>query len=57
MNEIENMSNSEIKRRMVEMENEYNILQIKINNEIDKLREMNETYIFMRKTLENRGVQ
>lgn len=53
---FEKLSNSEIQRKLTQMENEYNVKQIKINREIDELRTMNETYILAREILKNRGV-
>lgn len=39
------MSNAEIKIKLTELENEYNVIQTKIRNEIDRMSELNKQYI------------
>ena len=51
---FEMMSNSELKIKMTEMENEYEALKIKINALINRMDELDKEYVKVKKILNKR---
>lgn len=50
----EMMSNSELKIKLTEMENEYESLKVKVNNIINRMEELDKSYDKVRKILNKR---
>ena len=50
------MSNSELKIKMTEMENEYEVLRKKVSDALDRMEELDKSYDNVRKILNKRKV-
>lgn len=50
----EMMSNSELKIKLTEMENEYEVLKKKVNEMINRMEELDESYINVKNILNKR---
>lgn len=50
----EMMSNSELKIKLIEMENEYESLKVKINNDLNRMDDLDKSYNKVKKILNKR---
>ena len=50
----EMMSNSELKIKLTEMENEYEVLKVKVNNLLGRMEELDESYNKVKNILNKR---
>lgn len=50
----EMMSNSELKIKLIEMENEYETLKVKINNDLNRMDDLDKSYNKVKKILNKR---
>jgi hypothetical protein len=48
------MSNSELKIKLIEMENEYESLKVKINNDLNRMDDLDKSYNKVKKILNKR---